>query len=166
VNSESCDALLLVNGSRLNELEEGGFRFELSSVSALHVEAAGHRTKGRGEWTAGCIFKGLAGFEGWLLADDAGSVDFLGMSGPIDDGPMTIPQLYGRVSDIRYANPVEKEPATRRWVTVLGRIMRSDLNPNARSFRFGGGFEEITVGHAGNSSSSNRLSSWTSRRSE
>jgi hypothetical protein len=36
---------------------------------------------------------------------------------------------------------------------VLGRITRSNLNPNARSFRFGGGFEMVVCGHAGNSSS-------------
>ena len=160
------DARLLVNRSRLDELEKGGFRFELGSIGALHVKGACHRTKGRRKWTARRVFKRLTGFEGWLLTDDAGSVDFLGMSGAVDDGPMTIPELNGCVSDVRNADRVEEEPATRRWVAVLGRIMRSDLNPDARSFRIGGGFEMIAVGHVGNTSSSSRISSWTSRRSE
>lgn len=140
--------LLSVNRSGLDELEEGGFGFELGSIRALHFESACHRPKGRWQWAARSIFERLSWLEDRLLANDPGPVDLLGMARAVHDRPMPVQQLNGRIAYIRNANRVEEEPAAGGRAAVLRRITRTDLDPNAPGFGFGTRLEEIAFGHA------------------
>jgi hypothetical protein len=143
---------LLVNGSGLDELEERGLGFELCPVGALHLEASGHRAKGRRQRAARGVFEGLAWRQSRLLADDAGTMNFFGMPGAIDDGPMAIEELDGRLALIGNLDRVEKEPATRLWIAVLGRILGANSNADTGRLGLGRCFKEIAFGHGRNSS--------------
>jgi len=147
VTSEWFRRFTLVNGSGLDQLEETRLRFELCSVSALHVETSRHRSKGCRKRAARGVFEGLSGLEGGLFAHDAGAVDFFGVARAVDDRPMAIEELDGRVALIGNADRVEKEPATGRWIAVLRRIVRANSNADAGRFSLGECFERIVFGH-------------------
>lgn len=138
----------LVNGTRLDELEDRGLRFELRSIGALHVKTPSHRAEGRWEWAARSVFEGLARLERRLFAHDAGAVDFFGMAGAVDDRPMAIEKLNGGVAFVGDVDRVEEEPSTRLGVAVLWRIAGANPDANAAGFCFGRGFEKIRLGHA------------------
>lgn len=142
----------LVNRPGLDELEEGDFGLEPRSIMPLHLEASGHRAEGRWERAAGCVFEGLAGFEHWLFSNYPGTVYFLGVAGAVDDRPMAVEQLNGRISHIRNADRIKEKPPTRGRVAVLRREMGANLNADAGGFSFGRRFEKITFGHRPNSS--------------
>lgn len=147
MTGNSSRLLILMNGSGLDELEEAGLRFELRTVGPLHVETSRHRAKWCWEWTARGVFEGLARGEGRLLADDAGTVDFFGMSCAVNDRPMAIEELDSGVTLIGNADRIEKEPTARWWTAVLRRIVRSNSNADAGGFGFRKSFEKITFGH-------------------
>ena len=136
-----------MNRARLHQLEKSHFGFEFRPVGTLHVKNAGHRSEGRREGTAGCVFEGLTRLEDWLLSDDSGTVDLFGMPRAIDDRPMSIQQLNGRVANIRDSNRIQEKPSTGGRVAVLGRMARVNLNTDTGSFRLGRRFEEICIGH-------------------
>ena len=142
----------LVNRSRLDELKKRGLRFELCSVGALHVEASSHRAKGRWQRTARGVFEGLAWLERWLFADDTGTMDFFGVASAVDDRPMSIEELDGRLALIGNVDRIEKEPATRLRIAVLRRIVGANSDADAGGCRFGRGFEKIAFRHGQDSS--------------
>jgi len=152
VKRESGEPLALVNRSRLDQLKEARLRFKVCSVGALHVETPGHRSEGRWEWASRGVFEGLARGQRRLFADHAWTMNFFCVAGAVDDRPMTIEELDGRVALVRNMDRVEEEPATRRGVAVLRRIVRSNSNADACGFRLGRCFKEIAFGHGRDSS--------------
>ena len=141
-----------VNRSGLDELKEAGLRFKLRPVLARHVKAARHRSEGRGQRTTRGVFKRLTGSEGGLFANNSRAMNFLGVTRPIYDRPMSIQKLDGCIANVRNLNRVEEEPATRLRIAVLRRIVRSNPNADSGGFRLGGCFEQIAFGHGWNSS--------------
>ena len=136
-----------VNRSGLDELKEGGLSVELGSICALHLELAGHRTKGRRQRAARSVFEGLSWLEHRLFADHPGPVDLLGMARTVHDRPMSIEQLDGRIAYIRNPNRVQEKPATGGRAAVFRRKTRADLYTDSRGFGFGSCFEEIAFRH-------------------
>ena len=137
-----------VDRSGLHQLKEPNFGFEFDSVSPLHVVAAGHGAEGCGERAARGVFEGLPGFEHGLLANDAGAVDFFGVSRGVDDCPMAIQQLDGGISLIRNSNRVEEEPSARGRGAVLFGVAGTDEDAHALGEGFGAGFEGVVLIHA------------------
>lgn len=133
--------------ARLDQLEECGLRFEVSSVGALHIEASCHRAKWGRQRAARGVFEGLAGSEGRLLSDDARAVNLFGMTGTVDDRPMAIEQLDGRVTFVGDANRIEEEPSACLGVAVFGRILCANPNAYASGFSFRRCFGKIALGH-------------------
>lgn len=138
---------LLVDRPGLNEFKKGGFGFELRPVGTLHLEGPRHRTKGGRERAARCVLEGFPGLEDWLFADDAGSVDLLGMTGSVHDRPMSVQQLNGRIAYIRNSDRIQKEPAAGGRIAVFRRETCADLDTNACSFRLGTRLEGFAFGH-------------------
>jgi hypothetical protein len=142
----------LVNRSGLDELKERSLCFEMSSIGALHVEASCHRAKGRWQRTARGVFEGLAWRKGRLFANDPGTMDFFGMAGAVDNGPVAIEELNGRLALVGNLDLIEKEPATGLWIAVFRRIMGANSNADAGRLSLGRCFEKIAFGHGRNSS--------------
>ena len=141
---------LLVNRSRLDELKEAGLGFELGPIGALHLESPGHGTEGCRKRTTRGVFETLSRLESRLFADDARSVNFLGMARTVYDRPMSIQELNRRIAHIRNSNRVQKKPAAGGRVAVLRREASTDLDADACGFGLGICFEEIDVGHEAN----------------
>ena len=81
-----------------DQLEERDLGLELRAVAAQHLEGSGHRAEGGRQGTARGVFEALARLEHGLLADDAGAVDLLGMTGAVDDRPVAIDELDRRIA--------------------------------------------------------------------
>ncbi len=154
----------LVNRLGLYQLEEGGFGFELGTISPLHLESTGHRTEGRRQRAARRVFKGLSRLENRLFADDARTVDLLRMTRAVHDRPMPVQQLDGRVTDIRDSNRIEKKPTTSGRIAVFRREARTDLDADTRGFGFGARLEEVGFGHPLDISSPGRFGGSALRR--
>ena len=122
---------VLVDRTGLDQLEDSNLGCELGAVPALHVEGPRHRAERRGQRTSRCVLEGLTRFEGRLFSYDAGTMDFFGMAGAVDDRPMPVQQLDSLLALVRDPDRVEKEPAARGRVAVLGRIARANMNANA-----------------------------------
>jgi len=115
----------------LHELEERDFGLESRAIRTLHFEDTRHRSEGCGEGAAGGVFECLARREDGLLPDDTGSVDFFGMSGAVDDRPMSVEELDRGLPFVGDTDRVEEEPATGRRVAVCRREVGHHIHSHA-----------------------------------
>jgi hypothetical protein len=141
-----------MDGTRLDQLEEGDLRLELRAVAALHVETAGHGAEWRRERASGGVFETGVGLERRLLTDDARAMDFLCMAGTVDDRPVPIQELHGALAGVGDSDRIEKEPSARRWTAVFGGVASTNADDDASGFGSRRGFEEVFIRHGRDSS--------------
>src|SRR5687768_9012136 len=100
----------------LTEREGGDLRVEAVARVGDHLIAALHDPERRAERAPGGVLEGLSRLEGRLLADDAGTADFLDVTGPVSDEPVACQQLHRLGTVVGNGDGIEEEPLALRRV--------------------------------------------------
>ncbi len=98
-----------------------------------HLEAALHRAERGAEGAEGRVFEMLAWIEYRVLADHAGTTNFLDMSVGVGDDPVTALESHSFVSAVGDADPIGKEPQFRS--RFFGHERRPDHDRDAKGCR-------------------------------
>ena len=99
-----------MNRVRLVQRERRDLDVEMIAVFGDHLIRPLHHPRRRRQLAVRRVLKRFAGMEKRLLADDAGSADFLGVAGGVGDDPVSAEQLDVIVAFVGDADRIDKMP--------------------------------------------------------
>ncbi len=120
----------LLNRIARDQCERRDLDVKLLSVRAGHLIGTVHLARRRFNWTPRRVLKRFPRRKHRLLAHYACAFDLFGPLKCIRDDPMPADQLNRLVPLIRDPNRVLEYPFCLRWMRLLWRVARQNLNPD------------------------------------